>query len=94
MATTKVAKVEPLDMKLEVVVLGVSDVDRAKAFYEKLGWRLDADFATGRLPRRAADAAQLGSLDHLRQGNHVGQAWLGATAWSSPWTTSTPPATT
>jgi predicted enzyme related to lactoylglutathione lyase len=41
------AKVEPLDMKLEVVVLGVSDVDRAKAFYEKLGWRLDADFAKG-----------------------------------------------
>ncbi len=36
-----------LDMKLEVVVLGVSDVDRAKAFYEDLGWRLDADFATG-----------------------------------------------
>jgi catechol 2,3-dioxygenase-like lactoylglutathione lyase family enzyme len=36
-----------VDMKLEVVVLGVSDVDRAKAFYENLGWRLDADFATG-----------------------------------------------
>jgi catechol 2,3-dioxygenase-like lactoylglutathione lyase family enzyme len=34
-----------MDMKLEVVVIGVSDVDRAKAFYEKLGWRLDADFA-------------------------------------------------
>ena len=33
-------------MKLEVVVLPVSDVDRAKSFYEKLGWRLDADFAT------------------------------------------------
>ncbi|CAM5646685.1 hypothetical protein SVIRM249S_06897 [Streptomyces viridochromogenes] len=32
-------------MKLEVVVLPVSDVDRAKAFYaERLGWRLDADF--------------------------------------------------
>jgi catechol 2,3-dioxygenase-like lactoylglutathione lyase family enzyme len=30
-------------MRLEVVVLAVSDVDRAKAFYEKLGWRLDAD---------------------------------------------------
>src|SRR5882724_9358866 len=44
MTTTKV---EPVDMKLEVVVLGVSDVDRAKAFYENLGWRLDADFATG-----------------------------------------------
>jgi catechol 2,3-dioxygenase-like lactoylglutathione lyase family enzyme len=36
-----------IDMKLEVVLLGVSDVDRAKAFYEKLGWRLDADFAAG-----------------------------------------------
>jgi catechol 2,3-dioxygenase-like lactoylglutathione lyase family enzyme len=35
-----------MDMKLEVVVIPVADVDRAKAFYEKLGWRLDADFAT------------------------------------------------
>ncbi len=32
-----------LDLKLEAVVLPVSDVDRAKAFYERLGWRLDAD---------------------------------------------------
>jgi catechol 2,3-dioxygenase-like lactoylglutathione lyase family enzyme len=45
MATTKTG--EPVDMKLEVVVIGVSDVDRAKAFYEKLGWRLDADIARG-----------------------------------------------
>jgi catechol 2,3-dioxygenase-like lactoylglutathione lyase family enzyme len=36
-----------IDMKLEVVVLGVSDVDRAKAFYENLGWRLDIDVANG-----------------------------------------------
>jgi catechol 2,3-dioxygenase-like lactoylglutathione lyase family enzyme len=35
-----------IDMKLEVVVIPVSDVDRAKAFYGQLGWRLDADFAT------------------------------------------------
>ena len=35
----------PLDLKLEVVVLPVSDVDRSKRFYEGLGWRLDADFA-------------------------------------------------
>src|SRR5204863_5742608 len=35
------------DMKLEVVVLAVADVDRAKRFYTSLGWRLDADFATG-----------------------------------------------
>jgi catechol 2,3-dioxygenase-like lactoylglutathione lyase family enzyme len=33
-----------VDLKLEVVVLPVSDVDRAKAFYVGLGWRLDADF--------------------------------------------------
>jgi catechol 2,3-dioxygenase-like lactoylglutathione lyase family enzyme len=33
-----------MDMKLEVVVLPVSDVDRAKSFYSALGWRLDADF--------------------------------------------------
>jgi len=32
------------DMKLEVVVLSVFDVDRAKDFYQRLGWRLDADF--------------------------------------------------
>src|SRR5580704_4215518 len=32
-------------MKLEVVVVPVSDVDRAKAFYQSLGWRLDADFS-------------------------------------------------
>jgi catechol 2,3-dioxygenase-like lactoylglutathione lyase family enzyme len=36
-----------IDMKLEVVVIGVSDVGRAKAFYEGLGWRPDADFAAG-----------------------------------------------
>jgi len=36
-----------VDMKLEIVVLAVSDVDRAKAFYENLGWRLDADFSHG-----------------------------------------------
>jgi catechol 2,3-dioxygenase-like lactoylglutathione lyase family enzyme len=41
---TSVARV---DMKLEVVVIPVSDVDRAKEFYRRLGWRLDADFAAG-----------------------------------------------
>jgi catechol 2,3-dioxygenase-like lactoylglutathione lyase family enzyme len=34
-------------MKLEVIVIPVSDVDRAKEFYGRLGWRLDADFAAG-----------------------------------------------
>jgi catechol 2,3-dioxygenase-like lactoylglutathione lyase family enzyme len=41
---TSVAKA---DMKLEIVVIPVSDVDRAKAFYERLGWRLDADLGQG-----------------------------------------------
>lgn len=36
-----------LDFKLEIVVVPVTDVDRAKRFYTSLGWREDADFATG-----------------------------------------------
>jgi len=45
MATTKMERTETVDMKLEVVVVPVSDVDRAKSFYEKLGFRLDIDYA-------------------------------------------------
>jgi catechol 2,3-dioxygenase-like lactoylglutathione lyase family enzyme len=40
-------KAQTVDMKLEVVVIPVSDVDRAKRFYGNLGWRLDADFVKG-----------------------------------------------
>ena len=36
-----------VDMKLEIVVIPVSDVNRAKEFYGRLGWRLDADFSAG-----------------------------------------------
>ena len=39
--------VATVDMKFELVVIPVSDVDRAKQFYAKLGWRLDADFDNG-----------------------------------------------
>ena len=46
-ATRDAATARTVDMKLEVVVIPVSDVDRAKAFYQSLGWRLDADFAAG-----------------------------------------------
>jgi catechol 2,3-dioxygenase-like lactoylglutathione lyase family enzyme len=42
----KAPKTGTIDMKLEIVVVPVSDVDRAKAFYASLGWRLDADFAS------------------------------------------------
>jgi catechol 2,3-dioxygenase-like lactoylglutathione lyase family enzyme len=41
-----------MDMKLEVVVVPVTDVDRAKDFYTALGWSLDADAMAGD-PRRA-----------------------------------------
>jgi catechol 2,3-dioxygenase-like lactoylglutathione lyase family enzyme len=45
--STEVPEVGTIGMKLEVVPLPVSDVDRAKRFYESLGWRLDGDFELG-----------------------------------------------
>ncbi|HEY2388731.1 MAG TPA: VOC family protein [Candidatus Binatia bacterium] len=47
-AAPETPKAGTIDMKLEVVVVPVSDVDRAKRFYTNLGWRLDADFAAGK----------------------------------------------
>ena len=44
---TQALQTTSIDMKLEVVVVPVTDVDRAKRFYESLGWRVDADFAAG-----------------------------------------------
>ncbi|QPB22252.1 glyoxalase [Rhizobium sp. CC1099] len=44
---TSATKTSTTDLKLEVFVIPVSDVDRAKRFYDGLGWRLDADFAVG-----------------------------------------------
>ncbi len=46
-ATKDDAGVARVATKLEVIVIPVSDVDRAKEFYGRLGWRLDADFASG-----------------------------------------------
>lgn len=43
--TQEVLEVQPVAMMLEVVLLDVADVDRAKAFYENLGWRVDIDIA-------------------------------------------------
>src|SRR5262252_6001423 len=45
--SSKTPSTATVDFKLEVVVLPVTDVDRAKRFYGGLGWRLDADFASG-----------------------------------------------
>ena len=49
MASTDVggSEIGTIDMKLEVVTFPVSDVDRAKSFYQSLGWRLDADLVLG-----------------------------------------------
>ncbi|SCW66112.1 hypothetical protein SAMN02927900_03545 [Rhizobium mongolense subsp. loessense] len=44
---TKTPNVQTADLKLEVIVIPISNVDRAKRFYDGLGWRLDADFAVG-----------------------------------------------
>jgi len=45
---TSEASVAKVDMKFEIVVIPVSDIDRAKEFYARLGWRLDADFDNGK----------------------------------------------
>jgi catechol 2,3-dioxygenase-like lactoylglutathione lyase family enzyme len=45
---TRDPQVARVDMKFEVVVIPVSDVDRAKEFYGRLGWRLDADYDNGK----------------------------------------------
>ena len=54
------------DLKLEVVTLPVTDLDRAKAFYEGLGWRLDADFVLG--GRRAIQFTPPGSACSIHFG--------------------------
>src|SRR5262245_33601288 len=46
-AASETTKAGAIDMKFEIVVIPVSDVDRAKRFYGGLGWRLDAEFASG-----------------------------------------------
>ena len=46
-SSKEMAEVSTIDMALEVVTVPVSDVERAKRFYQSLGWRLDADFTVG-----------------------------------------------
>jgi catechol 2,3-dioxygenase-like lactoylglutathione lyase family enzyme len=66
-----------MDMKLEVVVIPVSDVDRSKGFYKSLGWRLDADFVAGD-GFRVVQLTPLGSplLGDLRQWGQLGRAGI------------------
>ena len=46
-ATAETPKARGVDMKFELTVIPVSDIDRAKEFYSRLGWRMDAEFADG-----------------------------------------------
>jgi catechol 2,3-dioxygenase-like lactoylglutathione lyase family enzyme len=72
------ASVGKVDMKLEVVAIPVSDVDRAKEFYGGLGWRLDADFSKG--GGRVVQFTPPGSECSVHFGtnieHHVRRAWI------------------
>ena len=70
-----VAAAAAVDLKLEVVAIPVSDVDRAKAFYSGLGWTLDADFMIGK-SFRAVQLTPPGSpcSIHLASGGVPGSA--------------------
>jgi catechol 2,3-dioxygenase-like lactoylglutathione lyase family enzyme len=70
--------VKPGEMRLEAIVLSVSDVDRAKQFYESLGWRLDADVATGddfRIVQLTPPG--LPGVDPIRHEPHLGRVLRG-----------------
>ena len=66
-----------MDMKLEVVVIPVSDVDRAKAFYEKLGWRLDIDYVRDG-DRRVVQLTPPGSQASIHVGKGITSAAPGS----------------
>jgi len=72
--STSNASVPPVDMKLEVIVIPVSDVDRAKKFYTQLGWRLDADYASDAGDFRVVQFTPPGSGCSVIFGKNVTQA--------------------
>jgi catechol 2,3-dioxygenase-like lactoylglutathione lyase family enzyme len=66
-----------IDMKLEVVVIPVTDVDRAKEFYVKLGWRLDADFRFDN-GFRVVQLTPVGSATSIQFGSKITQSAPGS----------------
>jgi catechol 2,3-dioxygenase-like lactoylglutathione lyase family enzyme len=70
------ARVGTVDLKLEVVTIPVSNIDRAKEFYGGLGWRLDADFSDG--GERAVQLTPPGSPSSIHFGTHVTPAAPGS----------------
>src|SRR5438876_7624583 len=83
MATSSAINNEPVasgakvDMKFEVIVIPVADVDRSKAFYSKLGWRLDADFSFDN-GFRIVQFTPPGSGCSIQFGTHVTSATPGS----------------
>src|SRR5690349_10033530 len=71
------ASVRTVDMKLEVIVLPVADVERAKAFYSGLGWRLDADFSFDN-GFRVVQLTPPGSAASIQFGPHMTSAAPGS----------------
>jgi catechol 2,3-dioxygenase-like lactoylglutathione lyase family enzyme len=74
---TRMSRAGMVDMKLEVVVIPVSDVDRAKRFYGGLGWRLDADLVLGP-DRRVVQLTPPGSECSVHFGNGITKAVPGS----------------
>jgi predicted enzyme related to lactoylglutathione lyase len=70
------ARVGQVDLKLEVVIIPVSNLDRAKEFYGRLGWRLDGDFSHGR--ERAVQFTPPGSQCSIIFGTNVTSAVPGS----------------
>ena len=82
-----------MNLKLEVVVIPVSDVDRAKQFYKGLAFREDIDFA-GADGYRVVQLTPPGSPCSIIFGKGVTSAGRAqSTVWCWPWTTSSRPAT-
>src|SRR5215212_9817749 len=83
MAPVATSEGQGSDFKLEVVVLPVTDVDRAKRFYTSLGWREDADFATSEFHHAGTEARVAGPApEHADYGSFAsfrdpdGNGWL------------------
>src|SRR5262245_39806805 len=80
--TTAARALGTIDMTLEVVVIPVSDIDRAKGFYVGLGWQLDADLISGD-GSRVVQLTPPGSpcSIHLRQRDHDAPGGTSAGTW-------------
>jgi catechol 2,3-dioxygenase-like lactoylglutathione lyase family enzyme len=74
----EIPRARTLDMKLEVVVIPVSDVDRAKRFYSDLGWRLDIDYAAAGDGYRVIQFTPPGSEYSVIFGRNVSSAAPGS----------------